>query len=214
MAIVALNLKTYEESFQKTKLLEAVAEQETEHELIVCPSLPDSPAFAAEGKEVRLFAQHVDPNGFGAFTGSVPWSAMKRLGFEGSLLNHSEKKIPHNRIRETIENAKEFKIIACADTIEEAKILASFAPWAVAIEPPELIGSGVSVSKAKPEIVKEGVKAIKKANRNVKALVGAGVSTREDFRKSLELGAEGVLLASAFVKAKDPKKWLEEFLEA
>jgi thiazole synthase ThiGH ThiG subunit len=44
--------------------------------------------------------------------------------------------------------------------------------------------------------------------------VGAGVSTPGDVKKSFELGAEGVLLASAFVKAPDPKKFAEDFAAA
>ena len=34
---------------------------------------------------------------------------------------------------------------------------------------------------------------------------GAGISTGDDVARAIELGAEGVLLASAYVKAKDPK---------
>jgi triosephosphate isomerase len=41
-------------------------------------------------------------------------------------------------------------------------------------------------------------------------LCGAGVSSKEDVKKALELGAQGVLLASAFVKAPDPKAFLSE----
>jgi triosephosphate isomerase len=41
-------------------------------------------------------------------------------------------------------------------------------------------------------------------------LVGAGVSNATDVATSLKLGAEGVLLASAFVKAKDPEAWLRD----
>ncbi len=104
------------------------------------------------------------------------------------------------------------KTVVCAESLSEAKHLAAFSPWAVAIEPPELIGSGVSVSTARPELVSDGVKAIHGVDRKVKALVGAGVSNRTDFQLSLKLGAEGVLLASAFAKAKDPGKWLSDFL--
>ena len=219
MAIVALNLKTYSESFQEKslELLHAVSAQHTPHQLLVCPSVLDSAWMASEFEKkpnLSLFSQTADPNGFGAHTSSVPMEALKKIGFEGTLLNHSERKIPHAQIQKTVEASKKigFKVLVCADSIDEAKKVAAFGPWAVAIEPPELIGSGVSVSKAQPGVVSDGVRAIKGVDSKVLALVGAGVSNREDFRLSLKLGAEGVLLASAFVKAKDPKAWLAEFL--
>ncbi len=40
------------------------------------------------------------------------------------------------------------------------------------------------------------------------------MSNAEDVKKAIELGAAGVLLASAYVKAKDPKKLLLEMAEA
>ncbi len=220
MAFVIFNLKTYSESFQRNALtlLQAVeaASATTEHQLVVCPSVLDAGWVASERRKSKplLFAQHAEAIGFGAFTGSVPLSGLKQLGFEGTLLNHSEKKLPHAQVKKTVEAARELglKTVVCADSIEEAKKVAAFVPWAVAIEPPELIGSGVSVSSAQPDLVKNGVEAIRSVNRNVLPLVGAGVSTRNDFQLSLKLGAEGVLLASAFAKSKNPAKWLDEFL--
>lgn len=220
MALIIFNLKTYSESSQRHALnmLHAVesASGSTEHQLILCPSTLDAGWVASERKKNKplLFAQHADATGFGAFTGSVPLSALKQLGFEGTLLNHSEKKLPHAQVQKTVEAARElgFKTVVCADSIDEAKKVAAFGPWAVAIEPPELIGSGVSVSSAQPDLVKNGVDAIRAVSRSVLPLVGAGVSTRNDFQLSIKLGAEGVLLASAFAKAKNPQKWLDEFL--
>jgi triosephosphate isomerase len=78
-------------------------------------------------------------------------------------------------------------------------------PDMIAIEPPELIGTGISISKARPELITESVKQIRKVNRSVKVLCGAGVTTAEDVSKALELGSEGVLVASAVAKSKDPR---------
>jgi len=89
---------------------------------------------------------------------------------------------------------------------------AALNPDFVAVEPPELIGSGIPVSKAEPEVVENSVKAAKNINREVKVLCGAGITTHEDYVKALELGAEGVLLASGVVKAKDQKRALEELV--
>ncbi|MBI4361064.1 triosephosphate isomerase [Candidatus Micrarchaeota archaeon] len=218
MAFVVLNLKTYVESTGQNALflLEAAATARTNHSLVFCPSPLDASLVARSrtGGQPLLFGQYADANSSGAFTGSAPLDQFKKLGFEGTLLNHSEKKIPHPQIQKTVEAAKKLglKALVCADSVAEAKKVAAFRPWAVAIEPPELIGSGVSVSSVQPELVRDGVSAVKAVDGSVKAFVGAGVSNRSDFVTSLQLGAEGVLLASAFAKAKDPEKWLKDFL--
>ena len=93
----------------------------------------------------------------------------------------------------------------CTNNVETSVAAASFNPDIVAIEPPELIGSGISVSQAEPEIVEGTVDKVKAINKNVKVLCGAGISTGEDMQQALELGAEGVLLASGIVKADNPK---------
>lgn len=218
MAFVVLNLKTYAESTGKNalSLLSAVSSAKTKHTLVFCPSLLDSSlvAQARTGDSPLLFGQYADANGLGAHTGSAPLDQFKALGFEGVLLNHSEKKRSHDQIQKTVQAAKKLglKTLLCAESVSEAKSVAAFSPWAVAIEPPELIGSGVSVSSAQPDLVKDGVSAICSVDEKVKAFVGAGVSNRLDFVASVQLGAEGVLLASAFAKAKDPENWLNEFL--
>jgi triosephosphate isomerase len=78
-------------------------------------------------------------------------------------------------------------------------------PDFVAVEPPELIGGDISVTTADPEIVQSTVNAIKSINPKVKVLCGAGVKNGEDVAKAIELGTQGVLLASGVVKAKNPK---------
>ena len=75
--------------------------------------------------------------------------------------------------------------------------------------PPELIGGDVSVT-TKPDLVSKTISAIQDINPFTRPLVGAGVSKANDVTEALKLGAQGVLLASGFVKAKDPKKALEE----
>ena len=81
----------------------------------------------------------------------------------------------------------------------------------IAYEPPELVGSGISVSTAKPSQITDFVS---KVTPNVRRLVGAGISKAEDVRKALELGADGWGVSSAFTKSKDPERILTELVEA
>ncbi len=84
----------------------------------------------------------------------------------------------------------------------------------IAVEPPELIGTGVAVSKARPEVITTSVKRIRNVNSSVLILCGAGVTTAEDVAKAIELGSQGVLVSSSVVKSKDPGRLLESMAES
>jgi triosephosphate isomerase len=83
----------------------------------------------------------------------------------------------------------------------------------VAVEPPELIGGTVSVTTADPMVVSAAVKAVKDLAPDVRVLCGAGVKTGKDVRRALELGADGVLLASGVAAVAEPEKALLDLLE-
>jgi triosephosphate isomerase len=213
MDMIVLNLKTYGASIEKALLFTDIASEvvaDTGLRIIVCP-----PALHLKDAAERfsdVFAQHVDAEPPGAHTGTIPVEMLKALKVKGSLVNHSERRLPFETLKATVGRLHEqgLESIVCAATTKEAVEIAPLSPAFIAIEPPELIGSGISVSKAKPEIVLNSVKAVTETNQKVKVLCGAGVSNKEDVQKSVELGAEGVLLASAFVKAEDPKIFLTE----
>ncbi len=219
MPVIVLNFKVYPESTGQNALrlaraAEAVAETVPEVDIVICPPAPVLALVCSslKAKALEVFAQHSDPNQPGAFTGSVTLEELKAIGCSGTLLNHAEKKLPHHQVQETIDRAKKvgLRVLACAKDVEEGSALAKMRPWAIAVEPPELIGTGVSVSTAKPGVVKAAVDRIKKSSPRVAVLVGAGVSTPGDVGKCIELGAQGVLLASAFAKARNPEALLKQ----
>ena len=216
--LIALNLKAYKESMGERGLaLCRIAEEvakETGASIIVAPQNLDL-SWIAKSVSIPVFAQHIDSNAPGAFTGSITADAVKEAGCQGTLLNHAERKIHLENIQLGIELARKagIKTLLCADSVDEAKRIAPLKPDFIAVEPPELIGSGISVSKAKPEIVSSTVEAVK-CIQNIPVLCGAGISNGEDVRKAIELGADGVLLASAFVKAANPKAVLLDMANA
>ena len=55
---------------------------------------------------------------------------------------------------------------------------------------------------------------MKQVNSNITVLCGAGITRGEDVATALKLGAEGILVSSSIVKAKDPYKVLSEFANA
>jgi len=212
--LIALNFKTYKESLGERGLalceIAAAVSMVSGVRIIAVPQTLDLREAAKVCNDV--YAQHIDVGGQGAFTGSVTAESVKHAGVKGSLVNHSEKRLGREAIGKTVERLRVVGLesMVCAQDPKETAELAKLRPSFVAIEPPELIGSGISVSTAKPEVVTGAVELVKKVAPEVPVLCGAGVSTAADVKKAIELGANGVLLASAFVKAKDPKKLLED----
>ena len=161
-----------------------------------------------------VFAQHVDGISPGAHTGHIVAEAVKAAGATGTLINHSERRLTladieaSNRFAQTAG----LETIICTNNVATSGAAAFFSPDYIAIEPPELIGSGVSVSKADPGIIEKTVEAVHSVNRTVKVLTGAGISTGECVRTALDLGTDGVLLASGVVKAHDPESVLRDLV--
>jgi triosephosphate isomerase (TIM) len=208
--LILVNLKTYREGMGENAVrLAKIAEQvhvKTGASIAVAPQLVDT-KIVIDACETPVFAQHVDPVGMGQFTGHVLPESVAEAGCVGTLINHSERQLPLEVIKATVKRAREADItsVVCVDTVEKGRQVAIFDPDAIAIEPPELIGSGVSVSKARPEVISGAVAAIKHVNTKIKVLCGAGVTNGEDVVIAQKLGAEGILVASGVVKAKDPQ---------
>ena len=162
--------------------------------------------------EIPVFAQHVDPVTPGAHTGHVTLEAILDAGAVGTILNHSERRLRIDIIDEIVKRAKELNVITtvCSNTPEVSAAVAALNPDMIAIEPPELIGTGIPVSKAKPEVITSTVDLVRRVNPDVKILTGAGITTGDDVAAALRLGTVGVLVASGIVKAKD---WYKAILD-
>lgn len=163
---------------------------------------------------VETWAQHVSPNEHGSHTGSTLAEAVADAGATGTLLNHSEKRMKLADIDASLDAADraDLETIVCANNPTQVGAAAALSPDAVAVEPPELIGTGTPVSKADPDIVTDSVDAAASVS-DVPVLCGAGISTGEDLDAAAGLGSEGVLLASGVAKADDPKAALEALVD-
>jgi triosephosphate isomerase len=165
---------------------------------------------------ITILAQHIDDSKIGSTTGFVIPELLKKSKVNGSLINHSEHRISSSEIKKLILKLKELKMISilCVKDVAEAKKYVKLEPDYIAIEPPELIGSGRSVSTEKPELITKAAVAIKIAKNKTKLLCGAGIVSGNDVSKAIELGSKGILVASGIVKAKDWNKTISEFAKA
>jgi len=155
---------------------------------------------------IPIFAQHVDGSDPGAHTGQITADALKLAGAAGSLINHAERRLTLADIDASVQalRSKKLTAVVCTNNENTSAAAAALSPAYVAIEPPELIGSGVSVSKANPEIIKRSVDAVRRVSSDVKVLTGAGIQSGECVKIAVDLGTDGVLLASSVVKSKEP----------
>ncbi len=211
--IVAVNYKAYypysfgEHAVKIAKDAKKVWE-ETGIQIILIPPATELKTIldVVKGTDILVFAQHADPIDPGAHTGYLPLEGLKDAGIHGILLNHSEHRLILADINKLIKKAKSLglKTLVCADVPETGAAVAVLEPDIVAVEPPELIGTGIPVSKAKPEVITRSVEMIRKVNKDVIILTGAGISKGDDVYAAIKLGTLGVLVASAIVKAKEP----------
>lgn len=211
--IVILNYKTYLESSGENALeLARALKSASEESGITMVAAPQAADIYRIQDQISLpiFAQHIDPITPGGHTGSNLIETLIEAGISGSLINHSENRMKLADIDEVIQLCKQNDIESCVCTnnIATSKAIATFSPDAVAVEPPELIGTGIPVSQAQPEVVEDSVKGVKSINKKIKVLCGAGISTCDDMKAAMDLGADGVLLASGIVKAENPKEAL------
>ncbi len=179
----------------------------------VAPSLPDLARVAASVR-IPVLAQHVDPVAWGACTGFVPPEAVRASGARGSLVNHSEHPLSPRTCAEVVRRLASLSLAAvvCAPTVRAARALAQLRPPYLAVEPPELIGGDRAVSTARPELVAAAVRTVHRVSPRTRVLCGAGVHSRADVARAVELGSEGVLVASAVTKAAHPRRVLDDLL--
>ncbi len=164
--------------------------------------------------DVETWAQHVSPNAHGSHTGSTLAEAVAANGAEGTLINHSEKRLKLADVDGAVRAAEraDLDTVVCANNPAQVGAAAALGPDAVAVEPPELIGGDVSVSTADPGIVEDAVAAAGAVDGDVDVFCGAGVSTGDDVTAAGDLGASGILLASGVAKADDPEAALEDLV--
>jgi triosephosphate isomerase len=215
--MIFVNFKTYEQGtggsgVALAKILEEVA---TESQIKIIPVVQASDILeVVQSVKLEVWSQHIDPIDYGAHTGAILPESIKEDGATGTFLNHSEHKFEKfEDLEKAHKRASELnlKTLIFAGDLKELEKVVKLEPVYVSYEPPELVGSKTtSVAKAKPDIIAKAVE-IAKAH-DLPLIVGAGIKSTEDVRKSIELGAVGVAVASDIVASNDPKKELEELV--
>ena len=213
-----INYKNYEEiSGSNAARLASIADRVAKkHKVRIAIAPPHHLLSDVGDYSGPVLAQHVDNVKVGSTTGFVVPELLKKSKISGSLINHSEHRIPGKDIAELVQRLQKLKMITvvCVKDVTEAAKYAKLNPTYIAIEPPELIGSGKAVSTERPELITKAVQAVSAAKNSTKLLCGAGIVSGQDVRKAVDLGSSGILVASGIIKAKSWNGIIEEFAKA
>jgi len=204
--IIIVNFKTYKQGKDVLKFAKKI--EKTGKKIIVGIQASDIEEVAKKTK-LRVYAQHADSAFPGRNTGFIVPESVKAEGAEGTFLNHSEHRLKSDILKKTIKRCKQIglRTAVFASDIDEARKIEKLHPNILIVEPPELVGGKISVSSAKPELIKEISKKLR-----MKFLVGAGIHNREDVRVAMKLGASGIAVSSSVMTSKNPEKVLKELM--
>jgi triosephosphate isomerase len=201
---LVLNLKTYPGTYG-TELENLLDNLPHLDDLVVCPQHTDL-GRVADTKHAA-YAQHISPEEPGRNTGTNTAEAVAETGADGTLTNHSEHRLKDREVEKAIKRAEQagLKTIVCAQKPTEVARYSALGTDAIALEIPELIAGEESISETEPQMLRESAR-----RSDVPVLAGAGISTTEDVEKALQLGADGVLVASGVAKADNPAEKLSK----
>jgi triosephosphate isomerase (TIM) len=213
--IIIINCKNYlEVAGEKILQLSEIARDisQSNHVQIMIAPPQNSLFYLSQCVKLPLICQHIDDEKIGTTTGFIIPELAKSYGAVGSLINHSEHRIEHKHIQKLVERLGQLNMtsIVCAATSKEVGKLARLNPNMIAIEPPELIGTGKAVSKVNPSIITKSVKEAAKHSENIKVICGAGIVDKTDVKSAINLGSKGILLASGLIKA---DAWQDKLIE-
>jgi len=215
--MIVINLKTYSEVTEGDKPVElAKIAQEVfdkyQVPFILCVQATDIYR-VTQAVNIPVYAQHIDPIQPGKNTGFISALAVKEAGAVGVMINHSEHRIGMQAIAEVVEIANQYELntMVCVENADEGAEVDKFNVGAIALEDPVLIGGTESI--VKNDAGKKKVEEFVAMNLQGSPLVGAGVKDQNDVKVSIQIGAKGVLLASGFDLADDPRAVLEDLCQ-
>ena len=210
-----INCKNYEEiAGEKIIKLAKIAEKISKKykiKIAIAPPHHLIPLITKFG--IIVLAQHLDDKKVGSTTGFMIPEIIKKSKIDGSIINHSEHRITENEIKNLVKRLKKLKLktVICVKNVSEAKKYAKINPTFIAIEPPELIGTGRAISTEKPQLITNSINAVQSAKNSTKLLCGAGIVSAEDVSRAVKLGSKGILVASGVIKAKNWESILSDF---
>jgi triosephosphate isomerase (TIM) len=210
-----VNPKSYlygEKSLQLALAADRAAGQYGIDVFFTCP-YSDLRLIKEHTKHLILTAQHMDSLVPGRGMGYVLPEALRDAGVEAVFLNHAEHPLTVNELYKTMKRAKETGIatIVCADSVAEGIALSRLHPTVILCEPTDLIGVG---RIADDSYITDATEKIRRESPDVLVVIASSITTADDVRKVIRMGADGTGATSGIIKAPDPAQRVMEMAAA
>src|SRR3989344_6231721 len=103
--LILINFKLYPEAIgrKSISLAQKIALVKTKRFVIAVAPPTIMLEEVAKKVNIPVFAQHADPYTEGAHTGSISIEDLKKIKIKGTIVNHSEHKIPFPQLKRTVE---------------------------------------------------------------------------------------------------------------
>lgn len=166
-----------------------------------------------ETQHLIITAQGMDGITVGRGMGAVLPESLVNIGVKGVTINHAERPMTTSQLVRAVYRAKELglNVSVCADSIEEARMIATLKPTFMVCEPTSLIGTGITSDK---EYMIETKKAIKEVCSDIIVFQGAGTKDGKDVYNAIKNGAEGTGGSSGIFCSSNPKAVIRDMVEA
>ncbi|MCC6098174.1 MAG: triose-phosphate isomerase [Olsenella sp.] len=158
-------------------------------------------------------AQNMESLKPGRGMGHILPEALAAAGVKATFLNHAENPKTVHELAATIARANEVGILTCvcADSVEEAQIIAELHPDIITCELTSLIGTG---QVAGEDYMRSSTEAVRAVSPSTKVLQAAGIHSGQNVYDAIRLGADATGGTSGIVCADDPLAKLDEMFEA
>ena len=210
--MIILSLKTYKEATgdNAIKLLSSVKKVSEESGIKIIPAVQPTDIYRIKkALGIEVWAQHMDPIEPEKNMGWLSPYSLKEAGVTGVVINHSEHKTTDDNVKKILDKAKEYGLQNVVIGFNPGMVVKydSWEPDYISYEREDMIGTGISMLTQEEENIKKLVAVLKRP-----LIIGAGISTGEDIKQAVKLGAKGAIIASGFTLVKDPEAKLRELI--
>lgn len=212
--ILGINPKSYMYGDKLLDIAKYADKLAKEYDVTITFSAPyvDLARLAQETENLIITAQGMDGISPGRGMGAILPDSLVNVGVKGVTINHAERPMTTSQLVKAVYRAKELglKVTICADTIEEAKMIATLKPDFMVCEQSSLIATGITADE---EYMVSTRKAIKEVCSDIIIFQGAGTKSGEDVYRAIKNGAEGTGGSSGIFLADDPKAVIKDMIE-
>jgi len=198
--MILLNFKTYKQASGKSalELIRVVEKVVDQTGVKIFPAVQALDlAYLKPQTQLDLWVQHLDAIQPGRHTGRLSAYTAYQQGAAGVQLNHSENPLTEDQLKKALEICRQNQIktlVFCAD-LKTLKTINNLNPDYVCWENPDNVATGQTDFHQAQNVIKQAISVC-----SAPFLLGAGITSAEDVKTALNLGADGVGLASAFIK--------------